>query len=434
MLTGNVLEDEKILGTVHVAFGASAGIGGTVSVPIHLDVVILEASLEIDGQAGARPRTLCARLNDARDAARGPERLRGPATRPRSDASPARSTGACSTSTPTPTTTAACSRSRASPGSLAQAGRRRRRARRSDGSISTTTTGIHPRVGRDRRRADRLADPEDRGAACAEALVLGDLLGEELELPVFLYGELAQGRTRAELRNGGPASSRNGFKTESCAPTSARRRLHPTAGAVLVAARPPLVAFNVELAPPATLDDARAIAARIRGGAARKGSSRSGRSACGWRRAASPRSRPTSRTTARRRSPASSRRSRRHATPSRAELVGLAPRAAFDGFPADLGREPPDRRGRARRGRAPGVARPCLRALSCIDHGPDQAQAPHEAPRDGGRNDPDAGSDRSPADGRREEEAVPDGRAPEAAEHAADLEGLDHPGSGSLRC
>jgi leucyl aminopeptidase (aminopeptidase T) len=49
-LTGNVLEDEKILGTVHVAFGASAGIGGTVSVPIHLDVVVLDASLEVDGQ------------------------------------------------------------------------------------------------------------------------------------------------------------------------------------------------------------------------------------------------------------------------------------------------------------------------------------------------------------------------------------------------
>ncbi|HET7051288.1 MAG TPA: aminopeptidase [Solirubrobacteraceae bacterium] len=49
-LTGDVLEDEKILGTVHVAFGASAGIGGTVSVPIHLDVVVTEASLEIDGQ------------------------------------------------------------------------------------------------------------------------------------------------------------------------------------------------------------------------------------------------------------------------------------------------------------------------------------------------------------------------------------------------
>jgi leucyl aminopeptidase (aminopeptidase T) len=50
-LTGNVLEDEKILGTVHVAFGASAGIGGKVSVPIHLDVVVVDASLEVDGQA-----------------------------------------------------------------------------------------------------------------------------------------------------------------------------------------------------------------------------------------------------------------------------------------------------------------------------------------------------------------------------------------------
>jgi leucyl aminopeptidase (aminopeptidase T) len=49
-LTGNVLEDEKILGTIHVAFGASAGIGGTVSVPIHLDVVVIEASLEVDGR------------------------------------------------------------------------------------------------------------------------------------------------------------------------------------------------------------------------------------------------------------------------------------------------------------------------------------------------------------------------------------------------
>jgi leucyl aminopeptidase (aminopeptidase T) len=46
-LTGNILEDEKIFGTVHVAFGASAGIGGNVSVPIHLDVVVLDASLTI---------------------------------------------------------------------------------------------------------------------------------------------------------------------------------------------------------------------------------------------------------------------------------------------------------------------------------------------------------------------------------------------------
>ena len=48
-LTGNILEDEKILGTVHVAFGASAGIGGTVSVPVHLDCLILDPTVEIGG-------------------------------------------------------------------------------------------------------------------------------------------------------------------------------------------------------------------------------------------------------------------------------------------------------------------------------------------------------------------------------------------------
>jgi aminopeptidase len=50
-LTGNVLEDEKILGTIHVAFGASASIGGTVAVPIHLDVVVTDASLTVGDTA-----------------------------------------------------------------------------------------------------------------------------------------------------------------------------------------------------------------------------------------------------------------------------------------------------------------------------------------------------------------------------------------------
>jgi leucyl aminopeptidase (aminopeptidase T) len=48
-LTGNILEDEKMLGTVHVAFGASAGIGGTVSVPVHLDCLIGDATLDVGG-------------------------------------------------------------------------------------------------------------------------------------------------------------------------------------------------------------------------------------------------------------------------------------------------------------------------------------------------------------------------------------------------
>jgi len=49
LLTGNILEDEKILGTAHVAFGASAAIGGTVQVPVHLDCVLVEPTVEVDG-------------------------------------------------------------------------------------------------------------------------------------------------------------------------------------------------------------------------------------------------------------------------------------------------------------------------------------------------------------------------------------------------
>jgi len=54
ILTGNILEDEKILGTCHVAFGASAAIGGTVQVPVHLDCVVLEPTVEIDAEVVVR--------------------------------------------------------------------------------------------------------------------------------------------------------------------------------------------------------------------------------------------------------------------------------------------------------------------------------------------------------------------------------------------
>lgn len=49
ILSGELLEDEKILGTVHVAFGASAGIGGSIQVPVHLDCVVMKPDLAIDG-------------------------------------------------------------------------------------------------------------------------------------------------------------------------------------------------------------------------------------------------------------------------------------------------------------------------------------------------------------------------------------------------
>lgn len=48
ILTGNILEDEKIIGTAHVAFGASAAIGGNIQVPVHLDVVSMRPEVTID--------------------------------------------------------------------------------------------------------------------------------------------------------------------------------------------------------------------------------------------------------------------------------------------------------------------------------------------------------------------------------------------------
>jgi leucyl aminopeptidase (aminopeptidase T) len=53
-LTGEILEDEKILGTCHVAFGASAGIGGTIQVPVHLDCVVTRPTLTLDGRSIVR--------------------------------------------------------------------------------------------------------------------------------------------------------------------------------------------------------------------------------------------------------------------------------------------------------------------------------------------------------------------------------------------
>ncbi len=195
--------------------------------------------------------------------------------------------------------------------------------------------GIHPRVGAIDVAPIVYLDPADRGAACAEALVLGDLLGDQLELPVFLYGELAQGRARAELRKGGPEALAKRMQDGELRPDFGPNKLHPTAGAVLVAARPPLIAFNVELAPPATLEDARAIAARIRESGPE--GLESVRAIGLWLAAREVAQVSTNVEDHRATSLARVVEAiARHAEPSRAELVGLAPRAAFDGFPDDL--------------------------------------------------------------------------------------------------
>ena len=196
----------------------------------------------------------------------------------------------------------------------------------------TDHEGIHPRVGAVDVAPIVYLDEADRGAACAEALVLADMLGDQLELPVFLYGILAQGRTRAELRRGGPASLAARIERGGLVPDFGPRRIHPTAGAALVAARPPLIAFNVELEPPAGIDDAKAIAASIRDGGAQ---GLSGVRAIGlWLEQGSVAQVSTN--------VEDHRATRladlvaavaRHAPVKEAELVGLAPRAAFDGFP-----------------------------------------------------------------------------------------------------
>jgi glutamate formiminotransferase len=112
--------------------------------------------------------------------------------------------------------------------------------------------GLHPRVGAVDVAPIVYLSEDQRGAACAEALVLADGLGQ-LGIPVYLYGELAGGRTRAELRRPGGLDDKDpDFGPEH----------HPTAGATLVAARPPLVAFNVEIQ--GTLDEAKAIARELR--------------------------------------------------------------------------------------------------------------------------------------------------------------------------
>jgi glutamate formiminotransferase len=191
----------------------------------------------------------------------------------------------------------------------------------------TRHEGEHPRVGAVDVAPIVYLDEAARGAACAEALVLADLLGRE-GLPVYLYGALAGGRTRAELRRGGPQAL-----IGRAAPDFGPHALHPTGGAVLVAAREPLVAFNVELAAPHTLEDARAIAARIREGGPE---GLPGVRAIGVQLAHAAQV-STNVEDHRAATPADVVAAvRPHAAVAAAELVALAPEAALAGFPEDV--------------------------------------------------------------------------------------------------
>jgi glutamate formiminotransferase/glutamate formiminotransferase/formiminotetrahydrofolate cyclodeaminase len=114
--------------------------------------------------------------------------------------------------------------------------------------------GVHPRVGAVDVVPLVPLRPEDEPRARAAALALADRIAA-LGVPVFFYGRLAEdGREPAFFRRGG---------IEALAPDRGPARLHPTAGAVLLGVRPPLIAFNVNL----RTDDveiARAIARAVR--------------------------------------------------------------------------------------------------------------------------------------------------------------------------
>jgi glutamate formiminotransferase len=91
---------------------------------------------------------------------------------------------------------------------------------------------------------------DDRDAAREEALDAARRIGNEAGVPVFLYGELApqpSHRERAFFRAGGLIELRRRVAGGELRPDFGPRELHPTAGATLVTARPPLAAFNVEL-------------------------------------------------------------------------------------------------------------------------------------------------------------------------------------------
>jgi len=194
--------------------------------------------------------------------------------------------------------------------------------------------GAHPHVGAIDVVPVVYLEEGARGAACAQALVVADRIGTELEVPVFLYGALGVGRTRAQLRRGGTARLAERMRSGELRPDFGPRRAHPEAGATLVAAREPLVAFNLRLAAPATVQDARTIAALIREGGAE---GLPGLRAIGVQldgavaQVSMNVERPLELSLARVVQTVS-----RHAAIASAELVGLVPRVALEGFPEEV--------------------------------------------------------------------------------------------------
>jgi glutamate formiminotransferase len=123
--------------------------------------------------------------------------------------------------------------------------------------------GAHPRVG----AADVVPivpiRDGDAERARAAALELARRVGEELELPVFLYADLAPGRGPAFFRRGGPEELQRRIDAGELTPDFGPSRLDERTGGVLVGARSPLIAFNVALGGD-DLEAAREVARAVR--------------------------------------------------------------------------------------------------------------------------------------------------------------------------
>jgi glutamate formiminotransferase len=125
--------------------------------------------------------------------------------------------------------------------------------------------GLHPCIGATDVCPIVWRDPAQRKAARQVAFEVADQIAE-LGIPVFLYGELATTSERVErafFRRGGLEELSRRMEAGELRPDRGPARPHSRAGATLVTARPPLAAFNVEVAG-LSLEQGREIAARIR--------------------------------------------------------------------------------------------------------------------------------------------------------------------------
>jgi glutamate formiminotransferase len=122
--------------------------------------------------------------------------------------------------------------------------------------------GVHPRVG----AADVVPlvplGSGDLGRAIGVARAVGRRVGDELGVPVFLYGALADGLRPAFFRRGGLGELSRRVDAGELAPAYGPRSVGAVSGAVLLGVRAPLVAFNVVLR--GSFETAQEIAAAVR--------------------------------------------------------------------------------------------------------------------------------------------------------------------------